>query len=664
MSEIAHTMPVLIRNEEDIVMMNDCLESLKDSMESYIFYNQGGLSNQELSSFIKPYIKDFKVLGNGTNDGIPFARQACFKYIWEYLPSILYITEIHPDMIFPPEWTNELVEFLEKNPEEPCICPGILTKDGQWHPHGKGIVSVEVPSNTAELIDLLEKEREKMIVEGFVHPVMHRASHLKLVGGYITEDLPGIQGYEDDYLLLSYFHMLRLPAEWRPKSFLSTYVFHRTMAQRADFSNMEEESNKNLQGLLQRFGTQGITDLQHIHSVSNPQRIWGVLYYFGRSQKTEVPFIKGVKSHNFHSHWSGSEEYKNINQMQEEVSFNRNVKTISIIDHPYWVNSLSKIDRHLTIAWLKDFHEWNHIGEFYLKGICSVADIILTASEEVYWQLALSHPFVLLCAPSSQEEQLSKEDWGLYSESDYYLKEIIESSTKDQNQKETWLDMINKQREERIQELEDQIAWDPHNEANFSLLAKYHYLNGQYGKAEHYFFQAFSRNVVLNKTDGMNKYYSGICLAQVRQGKTKEALNSYGILAQPDDLKQHYLQLLSLYNRGQYEWVQAEICRIHGDLQYARKLLDQIPSPEADNSKYLICRNMMDYARSEEILSKGGNDTEFCKEFWLVKGEKEELFGNRPQAIHYYLQAAVYDENAINNILRMEEVDRFTLGEE
>lgn len=661
MPEIAHTMPVLIRNDEDMAMLRECLDSLKGSMDHFVFYNQGGLSNYDLSSLIDAYLKDFTVLGKGTNDGIPFARQSCFQYIWVNLPAMQYITEIHPDMLFPKDWPQKLVEFLEDNKEEPCISPGILTKEGQWHPHGKGIFGAQIPSRTDELVDLLVEKQEEKVVEGFVHPVMHRASCLKKAGGYIVEDLPGMQGYEDDYLLLSYYHRLRLPENWKPKALLSIYVFHRTMAQRADFSNMEEESNKNLQGLLKRFGTQGIMDLQHIHSVKKKENIRGSIYFFGTSSDKDVPFIRGVNPYIIHSQIS---KERSLDQFEQEKASDGNVKNIAVVDHPYWLNSVSKICPQLTIARITE-HVWNPTSALYRKGICAVADIILTDSEEIHWQLALSHPFILLCPSLNKKSHLLNEDeWGIYSDSDYYLKEIIESSFEDGDRTETWQGMINKQRQERIRGLQDILEWEPHNEVNLSLLAKYYYITQQYEEAENYFFQAFLRNVLVHKMDGLNRYYPGICLAQLRQGKTKEALNSYGILAQTDDMKQHYHQLLPLYNKEEYEWLQAEISRLLGDIRYARDLIDQTASPEADGSRYLFYRDMLDYKGCEEILRKRGDGVASAKEHWLLQGEKEELFGEPQRALHHYLQASIYEEKAIENILRLEAVDRFMDGGE
>ncbi len=269
MSTVIHTMPVMLCNDRDLSMLSLCLESLSKSEDNpfIVMFNQGDYTNDELGEIVKKYLVNFYILGDGENTGIPYARQACFEYIWKHYPHCSFITEIHPDMIFSPQWTLPLQVFLHNNPNEPCVSPGILTANGEWHPHQKGIQSVQIPDSLDKLISLLNEHIRPEIKEGFVHPVMHRAIDLKKVGGYIIEDLPGKQGYEDDYLLLSYYHILRLPKNWKPKAELRSCVFHYTMAQRMRLPGIVEESNKNLQGLIRRFGTIGLEELRGIQEI-------------------------------------------------------------------------------------------------------------------------------------------------------------------------------------------------------------------------------------------------------------------------------------------------------------------------------------------------------------------------------------------------------------
>ncbi|GMX60251.1 hypothetical protein Elgi_70180 [Paenibacillus elgii] len=271
MSTVVHTMPALIRHETDMQMFRQCLSSLEraERRAVLVLHNQGMLTNDRLLETLSSFELDTHMIGGRENVGIPAARQACFEYVWEHFPDCAYITEIHPDMLFPADWTAPLQAFLQTRPEEPCVCPGILTAAGEWHPEGKGVRSAAVPGSIPELLALLVEVQREEVAEGFVHPVMHRSEALRTVGGYRLEDLRGKQGYEDDYLLLAYYHELRLPKGWRPKADLRSRVFHYTMAQRMDYSDLNEQAGLNLQGLLRRFGTQGLYDLKNIHALSS-----------------------------------------------------------------------------------------------------------------------------------------------------------------------------------------------------------------------------------------------------------------------------------------------------------------------------------------------------------------------------------------------------------
>jgi hypothetical protein len=264
---IIHTLPFLLRDSNDLKLADDCFQSLQntDAICIVILFNQGYMNNIELKKYLENYRIDFHILGDGSNEGIPRARQKCMEYIWQNYPHCRFISEIHLDMIFPKDWHRPLTEYLSKH-DEPMICPGIITQFGEIHPLKKNVKSLEIPSGYQAIIQLCEKLEEDKVVEGFVHPVVHRVDSLKKIGGYDVRVLKGKQGYEDDSILLGYRYFMGIRTNWKPKSYLASYVFHATLAQRTTLCSVSEEFMINLNGLFKQYGAYGFLQLAEIHN--------------------------------------------------------------------------------------------------------------------------------------------------------------------------------------------------------------------------------------------------------------------------------------------------------------------------------------------------------------------------------------------------------------
>lgn len=265
MPRIAHTIPLLITNERDIDMMVAALTSLaaSDPGGLLILFNQGVMPNEELLPILKSVNLHSIILGKGVNVGIPRGRQNCFEYIWTAYPNIAYISEIHVDMLFAKDWINVLVSYLESH-DEPMICPGIMTSNGELQPECKvGINAGSIPlSDINKMYAVLGAFTYPGVVEGFVHPVIHKAQALKTVGGYDTGLLTGLQGYEDDSLLLGYRYYMGTRINWLPKCCVKTRVYHATLAQRYKVNFTPHE---NLRGLISQYGIEGIKQLGYIY---------------------------------------------------------------------------------------------------------------------------------------------------------------------------------------------------------------------------------------------------------------------------------------------------------------------------------------------------------------------------------------------------------------
>jgi hypothetical protein len=221
------------------------------------------IKDKELEDFLKQFKLTFHILGNGNNNiGIPRARQACFEFVWKHYDNVPYISEIHVDMIFPPNWYVPLIKYLEKT-DEPMISPGIITKTGEVFPKGEG--NYRLPKKVDEIINLLQEVSENKIIKGFVHPVIHKSSILKFLGGYDLQFLKGKQAYEDDSLLLGYLYYMGIRTDWAPKVNFNSMVYHAYMFQRMTLKDMQVEHKINLEGLFRQYGAYGLKHLSKLH---------------------------------------------------------------------------------------------------------------------------------------------------------------------------------------------------------------------------------------------------------------------------------------------------------------------------------------------------------------------------------------------------------------
>lgn len=262
---IVHTLPFLLRDQNDLTMADNCFASLQKTEDTcVILFNQGYMNNTELSAYLSNYRIKFVVLGSGQNVGIPAARQQCMEYIWENIPECRFISEIHVDMIFPASWHLPLVKYLETN-DEPMVCPGIITQFGAICPPSQVVQSPEMPAVPEAIIALCEKLKDDKVCEGFVHPVVHKSDVLKRIGGYDTRLLKGQQGYEDDSILLGYRYYMGTRTDWKPKICMASYVYHATLAQRMSVCNSSEEFMVNFNGLCKQYGVYGLLQLAEIH---------------------------------------------------------------------------------------------------------------------------------------------------------------------------------------------------------------------------------------------------------------------------------------------------------------------------------------------------------------------------------------------------------------
>ena len=272
---LVHTLLFLINQPQDILMATNCLKSLeKSTFRTVVVYNQGSWDTDRLKNYLAQFSLDCHILGGGVNVGTSIGRQLCFEYIWENLPDTRYVSELHLDMIFPPNWEDALVRYLDEN-DEPLIGCGIVDKTGAMPFLNK---NVPLPSEPEEIVKLLGGLKTDCVVHGFTNPCVHVSEILRETGGYNVHFLRGAQCFEDDSMLLGYYYYYGTKRGWRPKVNYNSVVYHNIAGQRWAVGGTTGE---NYAGLVRQYGVMGLKALSGLHSSAWHRRFFWDRYVEG-----------------------------------------------------------------------------------------------------------------------------------------------------------------------------------------------------------------------------------------------------------------------------------------------------------------------------------------------------------------------------------------------
>lgn len=252
--ELIHTLLFFIREkslEHDLDMIGRCLKSLeKSTYTTVVVFNQGCLSNEELSEYLKIFSLNCIVIGNAENKGTVVGRQSCFEYVYRHFPEAVFVSELHPDMIFASNWEDALLDYLKNNDDEPMVGCGIVSDPVilGLYPHGVDYYLSQFKSDRIE--------------QGLTIPCIHKIEVLKAVEGYDSRFLTGMQAFEDDSLLVGYHYYYGTRINWVPKINYNSVVYHAVAGQRF---GLNDNLYANYDGLVRQYGAKGIQVLANIH---------------------------------------------------------------------------------------------------------------------------------------------------------------------------------------------------------------------------------------------------------------------------------------------------------------------------------------------------------------------------------------------------------------
>lgn len=372
----------------DLKMSNDFFKSLEGcDYKLILIYNQGCFTNEELDYYLSNYNIKFKVLGNGINDGITFARHSMINFIKEYYNDTKYVAEVHLDMIFTPNWAKPLIYFLEKT-KEPIVSPRIVYyEDNEYKATGKK-ESFIFPEALEDKLKFMESLCENRVDYGFVHPVIHRFNALKKINAYDISFLTGKQGYEDDSIILGYNYYMGTKENWVPKIYYKSCVYHKTIGQRNKLKGLNEDFEKNLIGLKTQYGAYGQKELSRIYSNNESFKINYETMLVDRDAALQLEDIK-IYSDNVNNNYKNLDNYESRYILRTD-----NIICKSIFDIPkeWW-------SRFYEYGWASDFAKEEevvldagcgiiHPFKYYLADICSEVHAVdlderITNKEEI-----------------------------------------------------------------------------------------------------------------------------------------------------------------------------------------------------------------------------------------------------------------------------------------
>ncbi|GLI10730.1 hypothetical protein YDYSG_67660 [Paenibacillus tyrfis] len=328
---------------------------------------------------------------------------------------------------------------------------------------------------------------------------------------------------------------------------------------------------------------------------------------------------------------------------------------VAVVSHPYWMPFLRQWKPYAVIGLAYGADASSDASfHYYRKALNRFCDAVLTDSEEAMLDLSLRgipafhSPGPLGLSEGTAIAERCAELVGLCkANADVYdLRRSIQ-------------ELAAHKRTERTEGLLEAIECEPHNEALITLAARYLYAEGRHSEAEYYGFQAFGRCVVASGSRCLS-LYRWIAMVQARQGKTEDALNSFGVTAIQAEDKARYQRLLAAYDQQLHALVCADICRENGDMAYALELLERHPTPFDRSIRYQLYKETDQYSKALDLLAQDRpKELAVERERWLLLGEQEEQEGCVPQAVSFYLKAACIDQEVISNILRLEMVERF-----
>ncbi|WP_053373712.1 hypothetical protein [Paenibacillus sp. FJAT-27812] len=193
--------------------------------------------------------------------------------------------------------------------------------------------------------------------------------------------------------------------------------------------------------------------------------------------------------------------------------------------------------------------------------------------------------------------------------------------------------------------------------------AVYRYLICDLERAKEALLASFELAVMEGKEDALSTYYRFLSAIELKQGLTKQAVQTYSFTAVTEEEKQTVSYLDDWLHQGKDGLAGALLYRLNDDFKQSLERLELIEAePMAERLATESCIQSGRLMKAIALLSPEHLTTdEERQQYLLLRGTTFLLEGKRHEAIHAFLEAAENGLEALGNIAELAVLDASVL---
>ncbi|WP_018131911.1 tetratricopeptide repeat protein [Effusibacillus pohliae] len=334
-------------------------------------------------------------------------------------------------------------------------------------------------------------------------------------------------------------------------------------------------------------------------------------------------------------------------------------ETVAFVFHPYWIQVVNRFAPRYLVSYLEPCPEGcdRSLWEKCSTHLAARSTVVCTQSERIYLEQCFRRDSLILLSG----EERKPFDVHQTKDSTLFLRDYEVAFRDAMNRMIHNLpmtDVVQRQWRWRTAYYRSLLERADMRATVCFLLSVYLYLLKQPEAREH-LLQSFESALLAGDKDCLTTHYRFLSAIEAQAGELEKAVHVYGITALLPHEKQAYCFLLSLLEQGKYGLVQAEIFRLNEDYKSAAAILRTLAS---DDARRILCQVYLHLGQLEEALRliepADLVSLQDRRDYCILNGTvRSMIYGNRHAAIHWFLQAATYDYQAIAHILECKALD-------
>lgn len=270
--------------------------------------------------------------------------------------------------------------------------------------------------------------------------------------------------------------------------------------------------------------------------------------------------------------------------------------------------------------------------------VTGMADAVLAESESLYLQLCFRRNGVIFWDPYRSWEERRQ-----------LAIQVIETLVERGDPERMAVD----QRHSLLRDYEMLADREDVKETAYYLMALYRYLLAD-SRAQQDLLTAFERAVEAGRPNSLITHYRFLSAILAQCGRVEEAVQAYGITAVDERAKEEYDRLVRWFEEGQGQLVRARLFLLNDDIRSARVTLGRL---DGEAARRLSMEADIRAGRLEEALCRltpGDRKSRAARRAIAVQeGLLHWMRGDRAEAIHQFLRAAVEDPGVLGYVLEM-----------